>query len=239
MLKKRNKGGINMKAYFPTTFGDINVEQDTQNSKNVILSTVDLTVNEEDVLKEIVNKFAHEIKEPIITYGNTKIVIENVKIEDIHKFIIKKLKKNKPTLTAIKLKDGKLELVHEIKEEHVKIADAAVTTEKPPRGCPMPEMTTQKEVRAQTLLMEFLTQQQIEDLNEYKSFVSVGNYTHHPYLIVSRWNPIIERYGQVYDLVKKKKVCASCKGIPPSEEMLAMKLSVELNELEFLNTPIS
>jgi len=223
-----------MKAYFPSTFGDLNIEQD---NKNVILSTVDLTVNEEETLKEIINKFAGKIKEPIRSYENTKVIIENVKIEDMHKFMIKKLKKNKATLTAIKLKDGKLELVDEIKPEHEEKADSAVTTSKPSRGCPMPEMTLQKEVRASTVLKEFLTQQQIEDFNKHKSFISVGNHTHHPYLITSRWSSTIEKYGQVYDLVDKYRLCTSCKEIPPSEEMLSMKLSVELNELEFLNTP--
>jgi len=224
-----------MKAYFPSTFGDINIEQD---NKNIILSTVDLTVNEEETLKEIIKKFSHNIKEPVQNYENTKIILENVKIEDIHKFMIKNLKKNKPTLTAIKLKDGKLELVDEIKDEHEKIADKAVTTLKPPRGCPMPEMTIAKEIRASTVLKEFLTPQQIEDFNNHRSFISIGNYTSHPYLIISRWSPKIEQYGQVYDLVNKQRICTSCKEIPPSEEMLSMKLSVELNEFEFINSPV-
>lgn len=225
-----------MKIYFPSTFGDINIEQD---NKNVILSTVDLTISEEKTLKEIIKEFAGKIKEPILTYENTKVIIENVKISDVHKFMIKKLKKNKPTLTAIKLKDGKLELVNEIKDEHKEKVDTAVTTEKPSRGCPLPNMTLVKEVRASNVLKEFLTTQQIEDFNKHLSFISIGNYTHHPYLITSRWSPKVEEFGQVYDIVDKKRVCSSSKGIPPSEEMLSMKLSVELNEFEFLNTPIS
>ena len=228
-----------MKIYYPSTFGDINIEQDIDNN-NVILSTVNLTVHEEETLKEIIKKFYHDkSKEPPTSYENTKIILPNVKLEDVHKFMIKKLKKNKPTLTAIKLKDGKLELVDEIKDEHKHVTDKAVTTQKPPRGCPLPKMTTQKEVRASEVLKEFLTEQQIKDFNENKSFISIGNHTHHPYLVTSRWSPKVEKYGQVFDLVEKRKVCTSCKEVPPSEEMLAMKLSVELNELDFLNTPIS
>lgn len=105
----------NFTAYFPSTFGDINIEQ---NNKNVILSTVNLTLTEEEILKEIIKKFYHDkAKELSTTYENTKIILPDIKIEDVHKFMIKKLKKNKPTLTAIKLKDGKLELVDEIKDE--------------------------------------------------------------------------------------------------------------------------
>lgn len=222
-----------MKIYYPSVFGDINIEQ---NEENVTLSTVDLTVHEEETLKEIIKKFYHnKSKKPPTAYENTKIILPNVKLEDVHKFMIKKLKKNKPTLTAIKLKDGKLELVDEIKEEHTKKADAAVTTERPQRGCPLPNITTQKEVRASIVLKEFLTDQQLHDFNEHRSFVSTGNHTHHPYLIISRWSPKIEQYGQVYDLVEKHRVCTSCNTIPPSEEMLAMKLSIELNEYEFIN----
>jgi len=224
-----------MKAYFPSTFGDLNIEQD---GKNTILSTVDLTVSEEETLKEIIRKFFHEkAKDLPLSYENTKIILSNTKIEDVHKFMIKKLKKNKATLTAIKLKDGKIELVDEIKPEHKEKATSAVTTQKPPRGCPMPNITLQKEVRASTVLKEFLTPQQIDDFNNHKSFISIGNHTHHPYLITSRWSEKVNIYGQVYDLVNKHRVCTSCREIPPSEEMLAMKLSVELNELDFLNTP--
>ena len=222
-----------MKAYFPSTFGDINIEQD---NKNVILSTVNLTVHEEETLKEIIKKFYHEkAKEPPTEYENTKIILSNTKLEDVHKFMIKKLKKNKATLTAIKLKDGKLELVDEIKSEHEEKAKSAVTTEKPRRGCPMPNITTQKEIRAQTVLKEFLTEQQIEDFNKHKSFVSIGNHTHHPYLILTRWNPKIEKFGQVFDLVDKKIICTSSREIPPSEECLSFKISIELNEFNFLN----
>lgn len=223
-----------MKIYFPSTFGDINIEQ---NNKNIILSTVNLTVNEEETLIEIVKHFAGKIKEPIMTYENTKIILENVKLNDVHKFMIKKLKKNKPTLTAIKLRDGKIELVDEIKEEHLEKTDKAVTTEKPKRGCPMPSITLEKEVKASEVLKEFSTQQQIDDFNKHKSFISIGNHTHHTYLITSRWSPTVEKYGQVYDLVDKRRICTSCKQIPPAEEMLAMKLSVELNEYNFLNQP--
>lgn len=226
-----------MKIYFPSNFGDINIEQ---NNENVMLSTVNLTVHEEKILKEIVKKFYHDkAKEPVKSYENTIIILANTKIEDVHKFMIKKLKKNKPTLTAIKLRDGNLELADNITEEHIKKSDKAITTEKPRRGCPMPEMTMVKEVRASNILKEFLTEEQLKDFTEHKSFVSIGNYTKHPYLIISRWNPKIEEFGQVYDLVEKYTLCISCKDIPPSEEMLAMKLSVELNELDFLKTPLT
>ncbi len=228
-----------MKAYFPSTFGDINIETFGTYSQHVVLTTTTLTVHEEETLKEILRNFRSKVikYDMIIQYENNKFEIAHVKLEDVHKFMIKKLKKNKATLTVIKLKDGKLELVDEIKPEHEEKADKAVTTQKPPRGCPMPNFTLQKEVRASEVLKEFLTNQQIEDFNNHKSFISVGNFTHHPYLITSRWSEKVEIYGQVYDLVSKEKVCTSCKEIPPAEEMLAMKLSVELNELNFLSTP--
>lgn len=229
-----------MKIYFPSTFGDINIKTEGSHCQHVILTTTNLTVSEEETLKEILKKFKSKVikYDDILKYENEVFEISHTKIEDVHKFMIKKLKKNKATLTAIKLKDGKLELVDEIKPEHKEKADKGVTTEKPRRGCPMPSVTEQKEVRASEVLKEFLTQQQIDDFNKYRSFISIGNYTHHPYLVTSRWSPKVEEFGQVYDLVHKHRVCTSCKEIPPSEEMLSMKLSVELNEYEFINMPI-
>jgi len=223
-----------MKAYFVSSFGDICMDQ---NGSNVTITTTDLTVSECTVLKQIVHKY-NKIKFKDIScedFEDSKIVLDDVKLEDVHKFMARKLKGGRPTLTAIKLKSGELELVGEIKDKHIKDADASVTTDKPVRGCPMPEITRIKEVRASKVLKIFLTPQQVNDFERTMSFISVGNWTKRTYMITSRWSPDVQKNGQVYDIVNKHILCANCQNIPPSEEMLAMKLSIELNENEFLN----
>lgn len=239
-----------MKVYFVSEFGDISIEQDEKNEKNIILKTTDLTPTEEKVIREILNKYRidkircieneKEIKidekgivEPK-SLENIIITLENIKIEDIHKFMKKKLKKDKPVLTALKFKNGKIELIEELKSIGTgnNEIDKVVTVEEPRRGCPMPEMLN-SEIRASTVLNEFLTERQKLDFEKFRQIVCIGNCSRKPYLITSRWSPEVVKVGQLYDIVDNKVICANCMEIPPSEEILSLKLMIEFKEKEF------
>ncbi|MBU0777702.1 hypothetical protein KKF82_05550 [Patescibacteria group bacterium] len=220
-----------MKAYFVSNFGDISIEQ---KGNDVEVVTKDLTVHEEKVLNEVIVSY-YGLTFDVL--DNQTFSLKNVKISDIHKKMKKALKKEKPTLTAIKLKDGTLELINELTEEDSKKATDSVTVDKPKRGCPMSEVTRRKEINAQIVLEKFLSTQQLTDFENRRSFISNGNWSNNPYMITSRWSDLVVKYGQVYDIVNKSKVCTSCSYIPPAEEMLSMKLSIELNEKNFLETP--
>lgn len=216
--------------YFCTTFGDIELEQMPEyiDNKKVKLTTSNLTYGERKLVREILEEYDIETKE-VAEIENASFIIENRTIEDVHKFMKKILKKNKSTITALKFKDGRIELNEEIVEE----AEKGVTVEKPTRGCPMP-VSIAGEIRASIVLKEFLSSQQNADFESHLQFISKGNYTGIPYLITSRWTKAVESWGQVYDIVNKKIICASAYEIPPSEEMLSLKLMLERKEQEFL-----
>lgn len=215
-----------VKMYFVTTFGDLELEQ--IENKEVRLTTNNLTFGERSLVKEILKEYKIDIKEDA-EIENISFIIVDKTIEDVHKFMKKKLKKNKATITALKFKDGRIELSEEIKQE----AEKGTTVEKPDRGCPMP-VSIAGEIRASVVLKEFLSSQQSVDFEKHLQFISKGNYTSIPYLVTSRWSKAVESWGQVYDLVNKKIICASAIDIPPSEEMLSLKLMLEHKEKEFL-----
>ena len=216
-----------MKMYFCTTFGDINIEQ---KDRDLLLATSRLSYGERMLVKEILKEYKVEFSEEEGIEDKSFIITER-KIEDVQKFMKKKLKKDKPTLTALKFKDGRIELSEEVIDK--KEAESGVTVERPTRGCPMPAAIA-GEIRASKVLKEFLSKQQNIDFEKHLQFIAVGNYTKIPYLITSRWCKLVEKVGQVFDLVNWNIICANCMEIPPSEEMWSLKLMLEHKEREFL-----
>lgn len=220
-----------MKSYYVTIFGDICIEQV---GNDVELKTCDLTIHEKDVLSTLLSK---RCKLKIEDLDNRTIKLEGVKLSEIHKDMKKALKNDKPTMTVLKLKNGKLELIEELSDKDDEKATDVVTVDRPQKHCPMPEITKQKEIRAQEILKKFLIGNQFSDFMKTKSFISIGNWSKKPYIITSRWSPKVSEFGQIYDVVDERAICAICTEIPPAEEMLSMKLSIELREKEFLETP--
>ncbi len=219
-----------MKLYFTAMYGDISIEIDSENKENILLKTTDLSEGEKDLLKEILKEYDIFPEKGL---DNQSFKLEKRKIEDVHKFMKKVLKKDRPTLTAIKYKDGKIECVEELKIVDAEV-ETGVVVEKPRRGCPMP-VVLRSEIRASNVLREFLSGKQLSDFNKYLQFVSIGNWSEKPYLVTSRWSEKVTKYGQLYDIVDKRVVCANCFEIPPSEEMLSLKLMIEFKEVEFLS----
>lgn len=220
-----------MKIYFSAMYGDISIEIDSKNKENILLKTTDLSEGEKGLLKEILKEYDIFPEEGL---DNQVFELENRKIEDVYKFMKKVLKKDRITLTAIKYKDGKIECVEELKEVDTEAAETAAVVEKPRRGCPMP-VVLRSEIRASNVLREFLSGKQLSDFNKYLQFVSIGNWSRKPYLVTSRWSEKVTKYGQLYDIVDKRVICANCIEIPPSEEMLSLKLMIEFKEVEFLS----
>ena len=217
-----------MKIYFTTYWGDISIEVSKENRENIFLKTTELSPDEKVIVKAILKEYDIFPEKGIATQIFT---LEKRKIEDVHGIMKKLLKKDKPTLTAIKYKDGKIECVEEIKNDEE--AETGVTVEKPHRGCPMPSVI-EGEVRASIVLKEFLTEKQMSDFERYRQFVSIGGYSNKPYLITSRWCDKVVVVGQLYDVVEKRVICANCMELLPSEEMLSLKLMIEFKEREFV-----
>lgn len=212
------------KLYFPTNWGDVSI---TEEEGKTVVETTELTTLEELQVTELLKQYGEAIPEKL---ENQRIKIDKT-LSDVHKKLKGLLKKGKSTLTAIKLKDGTMELVEEIDKKEF---EKAVTVEKPKKGCTLPTITEKKEELASKVLSEFLTPAQLADYEKEGMFIAKGNHTKLPYLITQRWNPQVTRFGKLYDIVHQRSICENCEKIPPSEEMLSLKLSVELNEYEFL-----
>ena len=210
--------------YFPTSWGDVNI---TEVEGKTVIETTELTSLEELQVTELLKRYGEVVPEKL---ENQRIKISKP-LKDVHKELKKLLKKGKPTLTAIKLKDGSMELIEEIDKKEF---EEAVTVEKPKKGCSLPTITEKKEEHASRILNKFLTPHQSADYEKEGMFIAKGNYTDLPYLIISRWNQKALEFGKLYDVVHQRSICENCEGIPPSEEMLSLKVSVELNEFEFL-----
>lgn len=212
-----------MKIYIPSYLGDIELIVEEDKTK---LIYYDLTPTE----REKLNSFLKSYKLATGKDAKTTIILpEN--IIKAHKRFLKIFKPGKPILNVAKLRDGKITLVQEFNAPET---EAGVSVEKPAKGCPIPTLLEKVETRAYNVLTEFLNLKQKKDFEQHRAFISKGNFTGYPYLVISRWNPACRNYGLLYCLPTKRKICASLSDFPPSEEVLAMKFSIELNEREFL-----
>ena len=215
-----------MKIYIPSYLGDVALQSDGEKSKLIyseltdfekvrlikFLSWYDLEINE-------------EAKQPV------ELAIPDP-IRIAHKKFIKYFKIGKPTINAIKLKGGKLELVQDFPDT----ADVGVTTVKPPKSCPPPAYE-RAEQRAEAVLREFLSPQQWADFDKFKKFICKGNDTNDTYILTSRWNRECEQNGILYNRTKRIRHCVSMGDLPPAEELLGLKITIECAEKRFVNGP--
>ncbi len=223
-----------MKMYYTSNYGDVNLEQVENNVK---LKTTSLTLLEEKLIKQLLTKYEDKIsdlEDSDSSLENKEFTIQNTMLSDVHKVMTKTLKKDKPILTALKFKDGKIEVTEELKNKDAEAAITGVTVERPRRHCPVPSLM-ETEFLSSQVLKEFLTNQQLKDFEVHRQIVCKGNYSGKNYLITSRWSPKIKLYGSIYDLATNELICANCKELPPSEEILSLKLILEFREREFLS----
>ena len=219
-----------MKTYLISHFGDINFE--AENETVTKITWHDLTPAEREALRRVFSVHKGKFKEE---KGEACL---GAPIEKVHNTLAKSLKKR--PITAIKMANGKLELSQDLPDLQTlvkKEAKAAVTTERPRRGdCPMPSPTVRKELIARNVLKVFLTPRQLADLETNNAFVSKGCDSGRDYMILNRWHPQVGTFGRIYDVGKGEVVCRIYDlNMPPAEEMLSLKLAIELDESSFIN----
>ena len=211
-----------MKLYLPSYLGDIQLINEGENTQ---LIYKELTVIEKEKLKKFLKHYGKPLRSGLMLPEE---------INKVYRHFLKIFKENRPVMSVVKYHDGTIEVVQKFK---VTEAEVAVSVEKPPRGCPMPTLLERAEERAFDVLRQFLNPQQLADFESKKAFIVKGNDTGHPYMVVSRWNPMCQTYGLLWDVPEQKRICASLPNVPPSEEVLAMKFAVEFYEKSFINAP--
>jgi hypothetical protein len=213
------------RIYIPSCLGDVRLEAtDDPNLSQLIIE--DLTPGEEERVRVFLKGYNRQ--DARLECQCLHIPITEG-IGKAHKRFIKAFKADKPVIHAVKVADGKLEIV----EDFEKLEGIGVTTEKPPRGCPLPSLV-EREKRAERVLREFLSAKQWQDFTRFLAFVCTGNRTGNKYLVVSRWNPLCSKIGLLSRLDGGERYCRSLESVPPAEEMLAVKICVENLESSFI-----
>jgi len=215
-----------MKIYIPSYLGDVALQSDGAKSKIIYSELTDFEQARLIRFLDCYNlKLDENAKQPV------EIIIPDP-IKIAHKKFIKWFKIGKPTINAIKLKGGKVELVQEFPDT----ADVGVTTVKPPKSCPLPAYE-RAEQRAEAVLKEFLSPQQWLDFDKFKKFICHGNDTNDTFILTSRWNRECEQNGILYNFTKRQRFCVSMGDLPPAEELLGLKITIECAEKRFVNGP--
>lgn len=199
--------------------------------------TTKLTPAEQEAVKKVLDKFK-------VDYDPKQLEDQTFCIGKpfykVHESLVKMLKAGRKTVTAAKLKDGTLTEVHDAAElaalAKENKSEKAVTTTIPQRGCPIPAYTP-RELRANKVLCEFLTPEQLEDFEMVGAFVVRGSDTQERYRIAHRFSKVAHQLGchLVTNLETKRGFCSHTTELPPSEETLALMLMIALRETAWIN----
>jgi len=214
------------RIYIPSQLGDVRLEA-TDDPHHCQLILKDLTDGE----KERVRVFLKGYNQTLALDAAVSCIPIQDGIGKAHKRFIKAFKAGKPVIHAVKVADDKLEIVQDFE----KLEGVGVTTEKPPRGCPLPTLA-EREKRAEAVLQEFLSARQWQDFTRFLAFICIGNFTGYPYLVLSRWHPLCPKVGLLTRADTGVRYCRSLESVPPAEEMLAVKICVENLEHSFIVT---
>lgn len=220
--------------YLPTMFGDVRLESD-DNPKRTKLITGKLSPLEERAVRSILGKSGDYGKRLLGGTIENKEMLIDMDINTAHVIAAKALRSGKPRITAIKL-----EVTSEVVEsEEGKVPEkgvaAAVTTEVPNRGCPIPVFVA-REIKATNVLKVFLSPAQLADFSDVGAIVVIGGDSGDRYRVSHRNSEITERAGHlVFNLDRKRGICNEITSLPPSEEVLALMLALRFKERVWLS----
>jgi hypothetical protein len=105
---------------------------------------------------------------------------------------------------------------------------AAVTVPRPVLGCPAPDFA-KAHIRANEVLRNFVTPEQMEDFERYQRFVTVGGLSGRRYMLTSRHarSELSTYHRTVYDLEADTPLCVHDWSVPAAEELLVMHLHLQ------------
>lgn len=233
--------------FIPSFYGDIQLRATSETTCDLI--PTEITRAERDALLSLE---AHGQKEEWI--GAEEMVSMSQKtalkapIDEAAKFLAKALKPGRTIISAVKYKNGEMEEIRSTAspvsepskpskardttstvDRSAKEPDAAVSVATPVRGCPAPDFS-QSELRAQRVLVNFLTPEQVADFRTYQKFISVGQTTGNRYMITSRHarDQLAQYQRTLYDLDRQMPICTHDWDVPAAEEMLALHVLLQL-----------
>jgi hypothetical protein len=166
--------------------------------------------------------------------GASQKTLINAPLAKVAPLVVKLLKAGKQTLTAVVLKDGKVETVQgdqmAVLEPLAAKAEAdgkaAATVKRATPCCPDCYVDACKP--ATEVLLDFLSEEQHEDWARRRSIIVEGGLTGNRYLLSHRHGPDAARQTRIcYDLDDECVVHFHDNRVPPEEEVLGAKLILE------------
>jgi hypothetical protein len=223
--------------FIPSWSGDFRLEAEGDDKSRLIV--VNPTPAEVDQLGKFLVKAREKGLVPDIAgvsdKGESTLTIR-APVAEAGKLLLGRKAPRKGLLTAVKSVDGKLEVVtgdaesEEVSEALDKPeADKAVTTRRPTLCCPTPQV--EREVRASEVLRTFCTRKQWEEWVDKGYLHCSGKLTGHSYRIAHRHSPLAAEQRKIcWDLHDDHVVHCYDWSVPPPEEALAIKLTLEHRE---------
>lgn len=219
--------------YLPSLYGDIRL---TAQGEATEIEWENLSPSEREALAVLSRKFDVGFDGDA---GKLTISRSIVKVEAV---LARAMKRGRKLLSAVVFKNGKIEEMHrteqptssaveKVVDKIEKAAKAAVTVAAPTLGCPVPEFE-RADVLATRVLTEFLSGQQLADFERTQSFLVTGGDTGRQYILTSR-QASSERLAKVggrsvFDISLGRPVCVHDWVVPAAEELLELKLFLEL-----------
>jgi len=218
--------------FLPSLYGDIRL---TAQANQTEVEWENLSPSEREAISLLGKKFDLDTSTQV-----GKIVVPKP-IGKVEAVLSKAMKRGRKLLSAVVFQNGRIEEIHRTADGEVQqapyrepardIVKAAVTVAQPALSCPVPEFE-RADVRATRVLRAFLTQQQLADFEKTQSFLVTGADSGHRYVLTSR-QASFERLAKVggrsvFDVNRGHAVCVHDWVVPASEELLELKLFLEL-----------
>jgi len=228
-----NLSQITCPLFLPSMYGDIRL---TAQGNKTEIEWENLSPSERMAISAIGKKFRLD------TTADIGKIVAPKPIDKIEGALSKAMKRGRKFLSAVVFKNGQIvEISRTEKPEpsrepyrspaHIVPAVAAVTVAQPMLGCPIPEFE-RADVRATRVLKEFLSGQQFADFERTQSFLVTGGDTGRQYVLTSR-QASEERLAKVggrsvFDVAARAPICVHDWVVPAAEELLELKLFLEL-----------
>ncbi len=225
---------ITCPLFLPTIYGDIRL---TAQGSQTEIEWENLSPSEREAISTVGKKFNLD------TSADVGKVVAPKPIGKIEPMISKAMKRGRKLLSAVVFKNGRVEEISRAEKPEpsrepyrdpapiVPAPVAAVTVAQPMMGCPVPAFE-RADVRATRVLREFLSGQQLADFERTQSFLVVGGDTGRQYVLTSRQasEDRLARVGgrSVFDVAAGEPICVHDWVVPAAEELLELKLFLEL-----------
>lgn len=236
--------------YVPSWNGDLRLEPHAEDKNKTTLSIVEPTDAEKIALGAIGSTLTDKgwLKEPILDLlsgdpyreSRTAEVVLDAPLEEVGPVFIAALKPGPAVLTAVRFKDGQVEVVEHREpgkstEKALTAlatkpkAEAAATVKRSTPSCPDCYVDAVKP--ATETLLAFLTPEQHDTWARERFIVCRGGLSGHRYILAHRRSPMAARNTRIcFDADDQKKLHFHDQSVPPEEEVLSAMLVLQHRE---------